>query len=113
MRLQQEARSYVHIARQLPYQIHDVLEEVRDGQVEIGFRHEGLDDLFHHLDRVVNRLVVALIVVGGAIGSGLIGIFADAGPQVFGVHFLAVIGFCLSAALGGWLAVGVLRSGRL
>jgi len=113
MRLQQEARSYAHIASQLPYQIHDVLEEFRDGQVEIGFRHEGLDDLFHHLDRVVNRLVVALIVVGGAIGSGLIGIFADAGPQVFGVHFLAVIGFCLSAALGGWLAVGVLRSGRL
>ncbi|HET9214830.1 MAG TPA: AarF/ABC1/UbiB kinase family protein [Gaiellaceae bacterium] len=113
MRLQQEARSYVQMASQLPYQLHDVLEEVRDGQVEIGFRHEGLDELFHHLDRITNRLVVALIVVGGAIGSGLIGIFAESGPQVFGIHFISVVGFCLSAALGAWLAVGVLRSGRL
>ena len=113
MRLQQEARSYVQMATALPYQLHDVLEEVRDGQVEIGFRHEGLDELFHHLDRITNRLVVAMIVVGGAVGSGLIGIFADTGPQVFGIHFISVIGFCLSAALGAWLAVGVLRSGRL
>ena len=113
MRLQQEARSYVRMASALPYQLHDVLEEVRDGQVEIGFRHEGLDELFQHLDRITNRLVVAMIVVGGAIGSGLIGIFADTGPQVFGIHFISVIGFSLSAALGAWLAVGVLRSGRL
>jgi ubiquinone biosynthesis protein len=113
MRLQQEARSYVQMATALPYQLHDVLEEVRDGQVEIGFRHEGLDELFHHLDRITNRLVVAMIVVGGAVGSGLIGIFADTGPQVFGIHFISVIGFSLSAALGAWLAVGVLRSGRL
>jgi ubiquinone biosynthesis protein len=113
MRVQQEARSYLAMAGQLPYQIHDVLEEVRDGQVEIGFRHEGLDELFQHLDRITNRVVVAMVVVGGAIGSGLIGIFADTGPQVFGIHFISVIGFCLSAALGAWLAVGVLRSGRL
>jgi ubiquinone biosynthesis protein len=113
LRAQQEARSYLHIAGQLPYQIHDILEEFRDGQVEVGFRHEGLEELFQHLDRITNRLVVALIVVGGAIGSGLIGIFADSGPQVFGIHFISVIGFCLSAALGAWLAVGVLRSGRL
>jgi ubiquinone biosynthesis protein len=113
MRIQQEARSYVHMASQLPYQVHDVLEEFRDGQIEIGFRHEGLEGLSHQLDRVVNRLVVALIVVGGSIGSSLIGIFADEGPQVFGIHFMSVLGFSLSAALGAWLAVGVLRSGRL
>jgi ubiquinone biosynthesis protein len=112
-RLQQEARSYVRMATDLPYQLHDVLEEVRDGQIEIGFRHQGLDDLFHHLDRVVNRLVVALIVVGGLIGSSLIGIFAETGPQILGVHLISVIGFVLASILGAWLAVGVLRSGRL
>ncbi|HXV57755.1 MAG TPA: AarF/ABC1/UbiB kinase family protein [Gaiellaceae bacterium] len=112
-RLQQEARSYVRMATDLPYQLHDVLEEVRDGQIEIGFRHQGLDDLFHHLDRVTNRLVVALIVVGGLIGSSLIGIFAEEGPQLLGIHLISVIGFVLAAMLGAWLAVAVLRSGRL
>lgn len=113
MRLQQEARSYVQMATELPYQVHDILEEFRDGQIEIGFRHKGLDPLSHQLDKVVNRLVVALIVVGGAIGSSVIGIFADEGPQVFGIHFLSVLGFILSVTLGAWLAVGVIRSGRL
>jgi ubiquinone biosynthesis protein len=112
-RLQQDARSYVRMAAEVPYQIHDLLEEVRDGQMEIGFRHEGLDDLFHALDRVVNRLVVALIVVGGIIGSSLIGIFAEGGSQVFGINFVSVIVFSLSAALGAWLVWGVMRSGRL
>jgi ubiquinone biosynthesis protein len=112
-RIQQEARSHLRMAAELPYQIHDVLEEVRDGQIEIGFRHQGLDELFQHLDRVMNRLVVALIVVGGLIGSSLIGIFAEDGPQILGIHLVSVIGFCLAAVLGAWLAVGVLRSGRL
>ena len=30
---------------ELPYQVHDTLEQVRDGQIEIGFRHKGLDEL--------------------------------------------------------------------
>jgi len=52
-------------------------------------------------------------VVGGLIGSSLIGIFAKHGPFVFGVNFLSFIGFLLSGALGIWLLWGVIRSGRL
>ena len=38
------------IARELPYQVHDVLEELRDGQIEVGFVHKGLDEFMHKLD---------------------------------------------------------------
>jgi ubiquinone biosynthesis protein len=57
--------------------------------------------------------VVALIVASGLIGSSLLGIFAEQGPQILGLHFLAVIGFVLSGILGAWLLWGVIRSGRL
>jgi ubiquinone biosynthesis protein len=60
-----------------------------------------------------NRLVVALVVTGGLIGSSLIGIFAEGGPQIFGIHFLSVVGFGLSIVLGAWLLLAVMRSGRL
>src|SRR3989475_2511009 len=70
------------MALELPYQIHDVLEEFRDGQIEIGFVHKGLDDLLNRMDVVFNRLVIAMIVAGGLIGSSLIRIFAKAGPHV-------------------------------
>jgi ubiquinone biosynthesis protein len=65
------------------------------------------------LDVVFNRLVIALVVASGLIGSSLIGIFAENGPQLLGLHVLSVIGFTVSALLGLWLLWGVIRSGRL
>jgi ubiquinone biosynthesis protein len=109
----QEGRNYARMLKELPYQVHDTLEQVRDGQVEIGFRHEGLDELFHRIDLVFNRLVVAIVAGTGVIGSALIGVFAEDGPEIFGIHFLSVIGFSLAALLGIWLVWGVVRSGRL
>jgi ubiquinone biosynthesis protein len=101
------------IAAELPYQVHDVLEELRDGSIEVGFVHKGLDEFMQRMNVAFNRLVVALVVVGGLIGSSLIGIFATQGHQVLGVNLLSLIGFVLSGILGAWLLWGVLRSGRL
>ena len=100
-------------AAELPHQIHETLEQVRDGQIEVGFVHKGLDDLLAKLDTLFNRLVIALIVTGGLIGSSLIGIFAKTGPHILGLHIVAAFGFFLSAVLGVWLLWGVVRSGRL
>jgi ubiquinone biosynthesis protein len=112
-RARKESNELVRIAAEIPHQLHDVLDELRDGQIDVGFVHKGLDEFMHKVDVAFNRLVVALIVVGGLIGSSLIGIFATHGPFVFGVNFLSFIGFILSGALGVWLLWGVIRSGRL
>ena len=108
-----ELARLAYVASEFPYQLHDILEEVRDGQIEVGFVHKGMDDFMLRLNSALNRLVVALVVVGGLIGSSLIGIFADHGPMFLGVNVLSVIGFMLSGALGLWLLWGVIRSGRL
>jgi ubiquinone biosynthesis protein len=108
-----EARNLAHIVREMPYQVHDTLEQVRDGQIEVGFRHEGLDELFDRIDRVANRMVTAIIAGTGVIGSALLGAFVTDGPQVLGIYVFAIVGFGLSMILGLWLAWGVIRSGRL
>jgi ubiquinone biosynthesis protein len=113
LRARQQGTDYALMAMELPYQIHDTLEQVRDGQVEVGFRHEGLEELFARLDHIFNRLVVAVIVAGGLVGSSLLGILATGGPQIFGLHFLSVIGFLIAGIMGIWLVWGILRSGRL
>ena len=113
IRARRESWRYTQMALELPYQIHDTLEQVRDGQIEVGFVHKGLDDLMAKLDTLFNRLVIALVVTGGLIGSSLIGIFAKSGPHVLGLHVVSVLGFMLSAILGVWLLWGVIRSGRL
>jgi len=101
------------IAAELPFQVHDTLEQVRDGQIEVGFVHKGLDDVLAKLDVLANRLVIALVVTGGLIGSSLIGIFAKKGPHLLGLNAVSVLGFGLSAILGAWLLWSVVRSGRI
>jgi ubiquinone biosynthesis protein len=112
-RAEKEALKLSQIALELPYQLHDLLEEARDGQIEVGFVHKGIDDFMTRLSAALNRLVIALVVVGGLIGSSMIGIFATNGPHFAGVNVLSFVGFVLSGLLGAWLLWGVIRSGRL
>jgi ubiquinone biosynthesis protein len=112
-RARRESINLARIARDLPYQMHDTLEQIRDGQIEVGFVHKGLDEFMGKLDVAFNRLVIALVVASGLIGSSMLGIFAEGGPQILGLHVLSVIGFVVSGLLGLWLLWGVIRSGRL
>jgi ubiquinone biosynthesis protein len=112
-RARKETRALAEVLRAGPHLWHEVLEQVRHGQLEVGFVHKGLDELTHKLDVVFNRLVIALVVAGGLIGSSLIGIFAKGGPHLLGLHVISLFGFVVSGILGFWLMVGVIRSGRL
>jgi len=113
MRARKETRALAHVLREAPYQWHETMELMRQGQFEVGFVHKGIDDFTRRLEHAFNRLVVALVVAGGLVGSSLIGIFAKSGPHVLGLHFISLIGFLVSGVLGAWLLYGVLRSGRL
>jgi ubiquinone biosynthesis protein len=112
-RARREGWNFANMAYELPYQIHETLNEVRDGQIEVGFVHKGLDELMAKLDVLFNRLAIALIVVGGLIGSSMIGVFARNGPHLLGVHVISALGFVLSSVLGVWLLWSVVRSGRI
>src|SRR4029450_13249737 len=68
-RARKESGDLARVGAALPYQVHDLLEEVRDGQIEVGFVHKGLDEFMHKVDVAFNRLVVALIVGGGLVAS--------------------------------------------
>ena len=61
-RSKEELESYGGLLMELPYQVHDTLEQLRDGEVEVQFRHKGLDDLTRQADVVFNRLVVAVVM---------------------------------------------------
>jgi ubiquinone biosynthesis protein len=108
-----EAAALGSIAREIPYQTHDILERMRDGTFQIRFDNPGLDELDDHIDKASNRLSVALVVLGGLIGSSIIGVFAKSGPHVIGLNLLSFVGFVLSGVFGLWLIWGIARHGRL
>jgi len=113
LRARAEVQDIAELALEVPRQVHDILNELRDGELEVKISNPGIDDLAHHMDVSVNRIAVALVILGGLVGSSLIGVLAKSGPHVLGLHLLSVVGFVLSGAFGVWLLWGVFRSGRL
>ena len=96
-----------------PRQIHNLLNELKDGEVEVVFRHRGLDELISKVDVLANRLVFAFLIAALIIGSSLLGIFSEAGVRILGVSIFGLLGFVVAALLGLALLVGIVRSGRL
>ena len=113
LRTRQEVQELGEIALDMPRQVHAVLHELRDGEFSMRISNPGVDDLAHHIDVSVNRIAVALVILGGLVGSSLIGVLAEDGPHLLGLHLLSVVGFVLSGAFGLWLLWGVMKSGRL
>jgi ubiquinone biosynthesis protein len=96
-----------------PRQIHAILEELKDGEVEVQFNHQGLDQLISKVDILANRLVFALLISALILGSSLLGVFGQTGLKILGVNIFGFLGFVLAALLGLALLVGIIRSGRL
>ena len=96
-----------------PRQLHALLNELKDGEIEVRFRHAGLDDLISKVDILANRLVFAFLIAALIIGSSMLGIFLKAGTKFLGVSIFGLIGFVFAAILGLLLLVGIIRSGRL
>jgi ubiquinone biosynthesis protein len=112
-RARSEALALGSVARELPYQISDVLERMREGGFQVRIENPGIDHLDDHIDQASNRLAVALVVAAGLLGSSMIGVLGDKGPHVIGLHLLSFVGFVVSGAFGLWLIWGILRHGRL
>jgi ubiquinone biosynthesis protein len=96
-----------------PRQVHALLNELKDGEIEVRFRHGGLDDLISKVDILANRLVFAVLIAALILSSSLLGIFANAGVQLLGVSVFGLVGFVFAAVLGLALLIGIIRSGRL
>jgi len=112
-RARTEALALGSIAREVPYQVSDVLERLRDGTFQMQIQNPGIDQLDESIQQATNRIAVSLVILGGLVGSAIIGVFAKSGPHVLGLHLLSVIGFTISGAFGLWLIWGVFRHGRL
>src|ERR671910_88774 len=96
-----------------PRQLHALLDELKDGEIEVRFRHAGLDELISKVDILANRLVFGLLIAALILGSSMLGIFVEGGAQLLGVSVFGLIGFVFAAILGLLLLVGIIRSGRL
>ena len=108
----QVLRAYTAVAKTLPHDIKELLDRVNNNNFKIDLEHRGFDKLITDLDKSSNRLSFSFIIGSLIIGSSLI-MQTDRGPHLFGIPILGFLGYTTAAALGLWLAIGIMRSGRL
>ncbi|NJC88661.1 MAG: AarF/ABC1/UbiB kinase family protein [Desulfuromonas sp.] len=106
------AQSYSSLIRNLPRDIKEFLNRLNRNQFKIDLEHRGLDKLVTDLDRSSNRISFAVVIGSLIVGSSLI-MQTSKGPLMFGFPVLGFLGYSVAGFLGLWLAIGILRSGRL
>lgn len=98
--------------QQVPRNLVDLVAKARDGRLEIQFVHKNLEHFVQEMDRSSNRLSFAIVIAALIVGSSFV-IQRGVGPSVFGFPALGLVGFIAAGLFGFWLAIGILRSGRL
>jgi len=104
----------VNLAEQGPRELRHLARKIMRGRLQIVFRHENLERFITELDRSSNRIAFAMVVAATILGSSIL-LLSRIGPSIPGTEMpvLGLLGFLVAGFLGVWLAVAILRSGRL
>jgi ubiquinone biosynthesis protein len=110
-RVRADAARYAEAILDYPFQLSELLDEFKDGDVEIRVKPEGFEAAVDRVEASANRLILALVAAALILGSAVIAVFAQY-ADVAGLSLLALPGILLSVALIVWICVGIFRSGR-
>jgi ubiquinone biosynthesis protein len=106
------SHAYFNLLRNLPNDLKEFINRINRNNFKIELEHRGLERLITDLDKSSNRLSFSLLIGSIIVGSSLI-MQTDKGPHLFGFPALGLAGYTIAGLLGLWLAIGILRSGRL
>ncbi|MFH1440719.1 MAG: AarF/ABC1/UbiB kinase family protein [Candidatus Omnitrophota bacterium] len=111
-RIRKVGRDVVNLVQTFPKDIGLILNEIKKGNLKIGFEHLNLENLISMLDKLSNRLSFSLIIAALIIGSSLL---MQSNTETFygASHHLGVIGFVIAGIMGLWLLLNIIRSGKL
>jgi len=101
-----------HLLKEIPGEVRTILKLARQGKVKIEFEHRGLEPMIAANDRISNRLSFAVVLASLVIGSGLI-VLSGIPPKWHEIPVVGLIGFLVAGAMGFWLLISIMRSGRM
>ncbi len=97
--LKDDLLDFEYIARTLPASIRKFLGKMEEGKLKIELAHRDLEVFSADLDRISDKLSLAMIISALIVGSSVV---------VSASKLLSVVGFIASAVLGVWLAGKIL-----
>jgi ubiquinone biosynthesis protein len=108
-----ELTAVYRLSHGLPARINVLLQLLESGEFTVRAELPQLTSTLRSVSVMVNRVAAAMIFAATLIASTLVLRSDSAGPVIYDVPVLAVIGFVGSLIMGFWLFIAILRSGAL
>ncbi|NLK50854.1 MAG: AarF/ABC1/UbiB kinase family protein [Syntrophomonadaceae bacterium] len=103
----QELWDFTH---RVPRQVENVLGLLEEGEIKLQLEHQNLPRFFGRLNTIANRISLSILIASLIVGSSLI---VKQVPESFLATLpIAEIGYLVAVAMGFWLVVSIVRSGR-
>src|SRR5699024_7855414 len=96
-------------AFKIPTQIRQFLDNLNNGRLKVHVDLVDMDNKWTGLNKMVNRIVFAVIIAALVLSSAIIIAMAESAK----VSFIGVIIFVGAGLMGVWLLVSIIRSGTL
>jgi len=103
---------FLHLLREIPGEVREILRQARQGRVKMEFEHRGLEPMLSTHDRISNRIAFAIILAALIIGSSLI-VLSGVPPKWHEIPVIGLAGFVIAAIMGFWLLISIIRRGRM
>ncbi len=103
-----QSRDLLRLVRDVPSDLRMFARILRDNELRITVEHRGVTEGFRHVDTAAKRLSMSIVIGSLIVGSSLV-ILAGQEPMYRGVPLLGIAGLLISAAMGMWLIMTMLR----
>ena len=102
----------VQLMKELPFEIREIIEKVKNGKIKIDIEHKGLTPMLKTHDKISNRIAFAIVLASIIVGSSLI-VLSKIPPLWNDIPVIGIIGFLSAGILGFWLLISILRHGKM
>ena len=100
------------LLQNFPGDLRDIIIKLKQGTLKVDIEHMGLHELKLTLEKVSNRISLAIITASMLIGSSLI-VLANVPPYYNNIPLLGIIGFLVSLVFAVWLVISIIRGGNI
>ncbi len=103
---------FIQFFKQFPTDMIEISRLIRGHKLSLKIDNNSLETIQSTNNKTGNRIAFSIIIAAIIIGSALV-ITAKTPPLIFGMSFLGFTGIAVSAVMGLWLFIAIIRNGRL
>ncbi|WP_025640487.1 ABC1 kinase family protein [Schnuerera ultunensis] len=97
---------------QLSTKVLDIINAGLEGRLKLNLELKDMEENFNEINKMVNRLIFAIIVAGLLVSSSLV-INANIGLKIYGISAIGIVGYLGAGLAGLLLLISIIRSGKL